>query len=492
MGLYQELPDNSYIKKLLLGIDDAFAERFLQMKKNYETATDKEDKRMYRDKLGNMFWELYPMIAKMINPELSTAKRLFLRYGLVDLRNLSPEDQKFILDQPVTPVDYETETMFYADEWLQGIVDGKIKPSAVDETEGSAATPTQTAQIVSGKQEKHIALLQVEKGRFDGFKEQRDKTLHDLSLIFEVLREIHADPDADTKYEGVYSAEQSKALDEIPALHKEIRKINKEMGLCARVMSKAQEALDELQMESGGGDGGGTAQGSSSNQESLMSEVSNLRQMVKMTVGRKGNPFPLLTSGFLPKESRDYLFKGIVRKKLNQWLALDPEAFERVYKGEVMNIMPYMILLPGYGVTGACWEALDGDNKQFGRGRVVLPIFTRSADLSLLTGVGDIRWQAAKEIASYYWMEEGLTGRYYEYYLEAKLKGDLKTLFITDYLIWMTKETQGVQKLEQNARYVFWRYVPLPQENKIKLSNKGYYYNQLWEKEQVWRQNKNA
>ena len=491
MGLYHELPDNSYIKKLLLGIEDAFAERFLQMKKNYETATDKEDKRMYRDKLGSMFWELYPMVAKLINPELSTAKRLFLRYGLVDLRNLSPEDQKFILEQPVTPVDYETETMFYADEWLQGIVDGKIKPSAVDETEGAAAaTPAQTAQVASGKQEKHIALLQVEKGRFDGFKAQRDKTLHDLSLIFEVLREIHADPE--TNYEGVYSVEQSKALDEIPSLHKEIRKINKEMGLCARVMAKAQEALDELQMESNGGSDGGVAQNSSSNKESLMSEVSNLRQMVKMTVGRKGNPFPLLTSGFLPKESRDYLFKGIVRKKLNQWLALDPEAFERTYKGEVMNIMPYMILLPGYGVTGACWEALDNDNKQFGRGRVVLPIFTRSADLSLLTGVGDIRWQAAKEIASYYWMEEGLTGRYYEYYLEAKLKGDLKTLFITDYLIWMTKETQGVQKLEQNARYVFWRYVPLPTDNKIKLSNKGYYYNQLWEKEQIWRQNKNA
>ena len=491
MGLYQDLPDNSYVKKLLLGIEDAFAERFLQMKKNYETATDKEDKRMYRDKLGSMFWELYPMVAKLINPELSTAKRMFLRYGLVDLRNLSPEDQKFILNQPMTPVDYESETMFYADEWLQGIVDGKIKPSAVDETEGSSAvaSPAQTAQVVSGKQEKHIALLQVEKGRFDLFKEQRDKTLHDLSLIFEVLREIHADPE--TRYEGVYSADQTKALDEIPSLHKEIRKINKEMALCARVMAKAQEALDELQEENSN-NGGSAQESNSNNKESLMSEVSNLRQMVKMTVGRKGNPFPLLTSGFLPKESRDYLFRETVKKKLNQWLALDPEAFERTYKGEVMNIMPYMILLPGYGATGACWEALDNDNKQFGRGRVVLPIFTRSADLSLLTGIGDIRWQAAKEIASYYWMEEGLTGRYYEYYLEAKLKGDLKTLFITDYLIWMTKETQGVQKLEQNARYVFWRYVPLPTDNKIKLSNKGYYYNQLWEKEQVWRQNKNA
>ena len=153
MGLFQELPEKSYIRKLLIGVEDAFAERFLQMKKNYETATDKEDKRMYRDKLGNMFWELYPIIAKMINPELSTAKRLFLRYGLVDLRNLSPEDQKFILNQSLNPVNYAEETVFYADEWLQGIVDGKIKPSASDETEGPKTSQIQPHQV-NAKQEK--------------------------------------------------------------------------------------------------------------------------------------------------------------------------------------------------------------------------------------------------------------------------------------------------------------------------------------------------
>ena len=485
MGLFQELPENSYIRKLLIGVEDAFAERFLQMKKNYETATDKEDKRMYRDKLGNMFWELYPIIAKMINPELSTAKRLFLRYGLVDLRNLSPEDQKFILNQSLNPVNYAEETVFYADEWLQGIVDGKIKPSASDETEGPKTSQIQPHQV-NAKQEKYVSLLNVERGRFEGFKQQRNDLLQEIDSRLKVLTVSHADPETQT--EGLYTSEQNKALDDIPAFHKEIKKINKEMVLSARAMVKAQESLGELQTV--GGDSELSSPGNNRNTDSLVAEVGNLRQMVKMSVGRKGNPFPLLTSGFLPKESRDYLFRDTVKKKLNQWLALDPEAFHRIYKGETMNIMPYMILVPGYGNIGACWEALDSDNKQFGRGRMVLPVFTRSADLSLLTGIGDIRWQAAKEIASYYWMEEGLTGRYYEYYLDAKLKGDLKTLFITDYLLWMTKETQGVQKLEQNARYVFWRYVPLPTENKVQLSKKGYYYNQLWEKEQVWRQSK--
>ncbi|MGL4676731.1 MAG: hypothetical protein ACRCWI_03585 [Brevinema sp.] len=481
MSLYNSLPENSFIKKLLLGIDEILVERFLETKKKYEISKDKEEKRLFRDKLTSLFWELYSKVAVMINPDLSMAKRLFLRYGLVDLRSLSPEDQKFILNHVDTPVDYENETIFYIDEWLQGIVNGKIKPSSGDETE---QPKTEAPRQLSTRQEKHAGLLSVENRRFENFKKHRSQILHNLTHVVGIIKEDLLEES--TGYTGVWTHEQNKAVDEIVLLQKELKKINKEITASARTMRKAQDALDEIARE----EKATTENYVDLNRDKIVSEVVNIRQMAKMTVGRQGNPFPFLTSSFLPRETKDYLFRSIVRKKLNNWLSLDPEAFQRTYKGEQMNIIPYMILVPGYGITGACWEPLDPNNKQFGRGRMVLPIFTRSPDLSLLTAMGDIRWQAAKEIASYYWMEEGITGRYYEYYLEAKLKGDLKTLFITDYLLWMTKETQGMQKLEQNARYVFWRYIPLPEEHKIRLSQKGYYYNQLWEKEQVWRKNK--
>ncbi|MGL5956139.1 MAG: hypothetical protein ACRC0X_05985 [Brevinema sp.] len=482
MGLYDSLPENSFIKKLLLGIDETLVERFLDTKRTYEMSKDKEEKRLFRDKLINLFWELYSKVAVMINPDLSMAKRLFLRYGIVDLRTLSPEDQQFILNHTEDPVNYEHETIFYIDEWLQGIVNGKIKPSSGDESE---QPKTEAPRPISTRQEKHVGLLSVENRRFEEFKKSRSQTLHDLTHITGILKEELTEET--TGYAGVWTPEQNKAVDEIIFLQKELKKLNKEILSSARTMRKAKDALDEIAREE---EGSSTAVPVDLQREKILAEVVNIRQMAKMTVGRQGNPFPLLTSSFIPKETKDYLFRSTVRKKLNHWLSLDPEAFQRTYKGEEMNIMPYMILVPGYGITGACWEPLDPNNKQFGRGRIVLPIFTKSPDLSLLTAIADIRWQAAKEIASYYWMEEGLTGRYYEYYLEAKLKGDLRTLFMTDYLLWMTKETQGVQKLEQNARYVFWRYVPLPDEDKIRLSQKGYYYNQLWEKEQVWRKSK--
>lgn len=489
MSLYEKLPEKSFLKKLLVGIDSEFVEKFLTIKHKYETTEDKEEKRMFRDKMTGIFWELYRLVAKMINPELSTAKRLFLRYGLIDLRYLTPEDQELILKRPIGTVNYQTDTVFYADEWLQGILDGKIKPSAVDETNLSSESSQNTAMAShqnSGRQEKFEAILTVELNRMENFVSERQESVKKLEYIVQTLSNVYQDPD--TGIEGPFSKEQLSAFEDIPNIQKEIRRLNKEIVSTARAIRKAQDALQEF-------DNFASSNGSpmmhNAMLSSVLSEVDNLHQMHKMTVGRQGNPFPYLNSQNIPKETKDYLYKETVIAKLNYWLEIDPEAFYRTYKGQNHNILPYFILLPGFGTTGICWEPLDRNNKQFGKGRVGLPIYTRAPDISLLSAIGDIRWQVAKEIASYYWMEEGLTGRYYEYYLEAKLKGDLKSLFVTDYILWMTKETQGVQKLEQNARYVFWRYVPMPDERKLMLSKKGYYYNQLWEKEQVWRQGQN-
>lgn len=484
MSLYDELPPKSFMRKLLKGVSPDFCEQFLQMKNQYETCKIKEDKRLYKDKLSNLFWELYTIIATMINAELGSAKRLFLRYGLVDLRNLTPEDQKFILSQPIEPVNYESETIFYVDDWLQGIVDGKIKASFGDETEDS--NDNKSLSFNDDKKEKYFSLLEVEQGRFDGFKQSRETIFGQLKNSLDIMMDDSLN--TDIPYKGVPTQTQTKALDELVYFHKEIKKLNKEMKTSASTMVKAQQSIDEMK---GTQDNSGTENFRELLTKTIKREVASIRQMVKMTVGRQGNNTPFLTSSFLPRDTKDYFFRKTVKTKIDHWLSFDPEVFLRTYRGEQMNIMPYIILVPGYGTTGICWEPLDSNNKKFGRGRISLPIFTKTPDFSLLTAMGDLRWQVAKEVASYYWMEEGITGRYYGYYLEAKLKGDLKTLFINDYLLWMIKETQGVQKLEQDARYVFWRFVPLPDEKKIELSKKGYYYNQLWEKEQVWRKSDN-
>ncbi|MFI3256957.1 MAG: hypothetical protein R3Y36_01515, partial [Spirochaetales bacterium] len=102
---------------------------------------------------------------------------------------------------------------------------------------------------------------------------------------------------------------------------------------------------------------------------------------------------------------------------------------------------------------------------------------------ALLMAIGDLRWQVAKEKASYYWMEEGITGKYYQWFVSQKLKGDIKDYFIKDYLLWMTKESEGVQRLEKEIRGIFWRHIPFAQDIKDKLKKQSLAYQELYQRD---------
>ncbi len=71
----------------------------------------------------------------------------------------------------------------------------------------------------------------------------------------------------------------------------------------------------------------------------------------------------------------------------------------------------------------------------------------------------------AREAAAHYWMEEGITGKFYQYYTEAKLKGDIKELFVRNYVLWQMFEASGIQKMEKEIRLMFWMQMPFPAVN---------------------------
>ena len=110
-------------------------------------------------------------------------------------------------------------------------------------------------------------------------------------------------------------------------------------------------------------------------------------------------------------------------------------------------------------------------------------MYPRNLYYAVLTAVADLRWQVAKEKASFYWMEEGLTGNYYQWFLSEKLKGDIKEYFIRDYILWMTKEAEGVQKLPKEVRNAFWRHMPFTKEVKEKLKTRSLVYQELCQKD---------
>ena len=145
-------------------------------------------------------------------------------------------------------------------------------------------------------------------------------------------------------------------------------------------------------------------------------EFPNIRQMAKMCVGRKGNHFPILLAQFVRPNIHEVATRENVINEMAAVEALDPGLFLRTHKQQTTRIVPNTILLASYGETGVCWEPFEKFNRSTSRGRIAIPLFPKSPRIAVLTAMADLRWQVAKEKAQYYWMEEGITGKYYQWF----------------------------------------------------------------------------
>ena len=274
------------------------------------------------------------------------------------------------------------------------------------------------------------------------------------------------------------SERQKAAISEAQSLLKDLMKNDHELELSIRDYLNAeadvQTLTDKLDAEGGA---------VSVDIGALDSEFDTIRQMAKMTCGRQGNHFPVLTSEYFHCGPNDVGIRENIIAMLAKVESIDAEAFCRVYKNRLNRIVPYVLMIPTYGDTGFCWEPFDRHNRATSRGRVVIPMYPKNLYLAVLTAVADLRWQVAKEKASFYWMEEGLTGNYYQWFQAQKLKGDIKEYFINDYILWMTKEAEGIQKLEKEVRGTFWRFMPFTREVKEKLKMRSFVYQELYQRD---------
>ncbi|URA10749.1 hypothetical protein [Thermospira aquatica] len=478
--LYDSLPD-SFLKKVLAGEDSEIVENLLSLKKQYETETDKERKTVFRDRFANAIWNLYYAIGQKMSPNTPKEKRLFIRYGILDLRYLQPEDQKLILSLPFEEHDPDN-SVFYVDEWLIEVLSGNIKPSMTDERPKTSAQKKDDA--MQAKFERMTGALEAERNVYQSALERRRILEENLQSMVAQIIQHTTEPLLNLP--DTYTESQLKSLDDLLELARDLKKADKELVVTKNSYAKHYEELEKVQQEL--------------NMEvdekitytvdkhTAENELNTIRQMIKMTVGRQGNHFPALSSTMMPRETRDFNFKLKTLERLRQVEELDYTLFQRTFRQHTNRVPPYVILVPGYGTYGMCWEPYDRYNKATSKGRVAIPIFSKNPMFSIVMAMGDFRWQVAKEFAGYHWMDEGLSGKYYEYISSNKIKGDIKLNFINDYILWMTKESEGIQKLADNdVRFIFWRYVPFPDKLKEDLSKRGYYYDKLYKNELSYR-----
>lgn len=463
--------DPSYYKKVLGGENES-AQRLHTLLSKYLTCQDPKDRSVYRQQIVAAYWDFTSNLATRAGSgKIDAPKKFSLRYGLL-LPTLLTAEQKGLFARIIDDNIYH-EPVYYLDEWLRDIGAGKINPSSTDEARTSRSDDSARFQQLLGKAQ---GKLQSAENLLRAKSEERLRAEADIKRSFDSIFE-HETLAGFSGVKACFTEQQKRLMGDLSENLKRILAMDKELGGFIGDYESAEADVRSLQQKVDSSGGGTT------NASGVTGEFDTLRQMVKMTCGRQGNHFPILSREYFHSSPRDIGIRENVIETLRWIESIDPEAYCRQYKLQLNRIPPFVILIPSYGDTGFCWEPFDRYNRVTSRGRIVVPMYGKSLQLAVLTAVADLRWQVAKEKASYYWMEEGLTGNYYQWFQMQKLKGDVKEYFINDYLLWMTKESEGVQKLSKEIRGVFWRYMPFAKDVKEKLKGRALVYQELCQRD---------
>ena len=476
--------DTKYYKTALTG-ENQSAQRVHQVLSKYLTCQDPKDRAVYRQQIVTAYWELLRgMVGKMINPDVPMPKKMMVRFGVL-LPSLFKQESKEFFSK-IFFENREHEPIMYVDEWFKEIAAGRMGNSATDEKKQVKTANMTPDQAASAEQSRLMQLQAKNSGKLQsaenllGIKENERRMLEgELQRSIEDLCQHNPVLGLDNHTAG-YTEMQRKLLPQITDTLHRLSKNDKELSKVLEEFKEAKATYDNVQDKINQGGGAAIA---TNDTEAVKLEYETVRQMAKMTVGRRGNQFPIFTREFYHCTERGTGTRENVIDVLRWIESLDPGVFHRIHKNIPNRIVPYVLLVPTYGDRGFCWEPFDRYNRVTSRGRIVVPMYPKDLKIAVLTAVADLRWQVAKEKASYYWMEEGLTGQYYQHFDQMKLKGDVKEFFIEDYILWMTKESTGVQRLDKDVRGIFWRNMPFPKELKEELRKRSLVYDELCKKD---------
>jgi len=470
---HQHFADPADYYKTALSDEGDISHRVHKILQKLLTATDPKDRSVFRPQLITAYWEFLRSVAKKAPGRLVEPKKFLLRYNILHPNLIKPEGRNFFaklvteneLGQPI----------HYVDEWLKSVGTGVIGASTTDEVKIARNNTQMRVQ----------QLMEKAKGKLDGVRtmmKSKSQQRRDLESSLRKNIDVATQHFPMEHLEGVsvgYNDSQRRSFGEVQDVIKDLLRCDREFATLSRDYYDAIADVKALQDKVDSSDAEEVL-----DLQAVDSEFDTIRQAAKMTVGRQGNHYPILSGEYFHSGPNDVAFRENVISLLARIESIDPEVFFRVYKNRANRIVPYVVLIPSYGDTGICWEPFDKRNRATSRGRVFVPMYPKNLYMALLSAVADLRWQVAKEKASYYWMEEGLTGHYYQWYLAQKLKGDIKSFFIDDYILWMTKEAEGIQKLDKTVRGTFWRHMPFSQEVKDKLRNRSYVYQELCQRDQ--------
>lgn len=464
--------DQQYYQKALAGEGEA-SQRFHELLKKYLQAADPKDRGMFRQQVITAYWNMVShMVPRVVANNPVLPKQLMVRFGLSLPTMITPEQRA--LFSKIVYKKLGTHSVYYMDEWLRSVAIGQINASSTDEA-GSARTDERT---------RFNTLLQKAMGRRDTAEAILKAKAEERKVLEGMMRDRvdivceHGGLPGFYQIPSPYTEGQKKTLAELVEITRKLLAADKALVGSVETFEEASKDVQTVRDKVGS-----LGEDTKANLQALSQEFDTIRQMLKMCAGRQGNHFPLVSKEYFHLNLRETGTRENVIDTLIWIESIDCQAYCRPYKGMLNRIEPFVILLPSYGEQGICWEPFDRYNRHTSRSRIAVPMYPKNLKVAVAVAVADMRWQAAKEKASYYWMEEGLTGQYYQWFVKQKLKGDVKEFFIQDYITWVTKESEGIQKLDKEVRGIFWRLMPFAQPVKDKLRDRSFVYQELYQRD---------
>lgn len=465
--------DPAYYKTVLADVGEP-ATRVHKIFTDLMNAQDPETRGQNRLRFIPAWWDFLESLVRTLGPGMPQAKRLALRYGVL-LPSLMTPEQKTNLASIIFE-NTTGETIHYVDEWLLKVGSGDVAPLATDEEVKTVKKGSADTALLQQRLEKAQGQFQAQSNLIATRIKEMMSAEDSLIRAAQQARQHDKHGQFPQLFDTLTSSQRSalgsmnESLRTIASLDREVTAYFRDLEKMHNEVQLTQQKLSE-------------AGGTSLDARVAVKELGSIRQIAKMQVGRQGNHFPVVMKQYLPPRLEDISTRENVLKIMTDVERLDPGLFHRTFKNTVNRIVPHVILVPSFGDTGVCWEPFEKFNRSTSRGRIGIPMYSKNLKVAVLTALADLRWQVVKEKAGFRWMEEGLSGWYYQWFSEQGFKGDVKESFVQDYIIWITKESEGNQKLDKDVRGIFWRNTPFPQEIRDSLKNRGFAYSELYKKD---------
>ncbi len=443
--------------------------------------TDSKTQQVARQRIITSYWNFYEAVIENITGAMPDALLFMMRYGILISSLVSKEVLSVIANIDIKAAN-ET-TFYYVDEWLSAVSSGVLTPTVLNEQ----GPQNVGANLVAMKQKKDNIQRQQEQkiSACQGLNSEMGQVFDQAKAILDKLEHMRKNSDFD--FAAPYT---STELQEFKNIHEVLRSIvgkNSQLEVEYNSVLYNKKNLDSLSEEVAALEA--KADSSQSNEPQIhksliVDELTVVRQMCKLCVGARGNHFPLLYKSYFSSPFKNMGYREQAVQVFKEIESIDFTLFQRIVKSNVMRNAPIVLLVPCYGSRGFCWEPFERGQRNTSSSKLVVPMYSRDLYTAVVYAVGDYRWQIAKELAGQFWMKEGLTGWYFQWFDSNIKKGDIKEKFIEDYILWMKWEQKGVQKLSKEVREIFWRFIPFTRKVKKTLVKMGPVYRELSKKEQ--------